>query len=102
MSLALSVHEFKPHFVSITIQWSSQIGVTYNIIAVPAVNITFITVNSSANMSLLYNTVYNVSIIATSICGPTTVTSVDLYYGEQNVQSLLLLVIVIVKWHICN
>ena len=74
--------KFNSHLISASLQWTPQIGVTYNVSTVPAVDVQTIG-NSSANLSLLYSTVYNVSIVATSPCGQTIITSIDLYYGEQ-------------------
>ena len=67
--------------VSIILKWTPQIGASYDIIVVPVVDVIFIE-NISANLSLLYNTSYNVSVIAKSICGQAS-TTFELNYGEK-------------------
>ena len=70
--------------VSITLEWTPQVGVSYNVTVIPAIDVIFTERAMSVNLSLLYNTVYNVSVVATSLCGQLIrATFIELHYGEQ-------------------
>ena len=71
------------HGVSITLEWTPQVGESYNVTISPAIDVIF-TERASVNLRLLYNTVYNVSVTATSLCGQLIrATFIELHYGEQ-------------------
>lgn len=60
-------------------------GVSYDVLVVPVESDVRFT-NSSVNLSLLYNTAYNVTVEAISLCGQkmnTTLTKLN--YSESNI-----------------
>ena len=69
--------------VTIELLWTQESNVMYNVSTVPDLVIGVV-VDSSVNLTAIvpYNTMYNVSIMATT-CGQNSVTTiVTLYYGE--------------------
>ena len=70
--------------LTVLIEWMAEKGVTYNIrsenlreMCAKIVSVT----TSSAQITVSYNTSYNVSVEAT-LCGQMNVSSVEIYYGE--------------------
>ena len=75
--------EFKSSVVSVSLQWTPQIGVTYNVSTVPVVNVDVIE-RAGTNLSLMYDTVYNVTVTAMPLCGQNNqATSLLLYYYRK-------------------
>ena len=71
----------------VTVQWSYQDGISYDVDTIPQINTTFIE-RTRIQMLICYNTVYNVSITAT-LCGQNGVTTtVMLNYGKLIQHSL--------------
>ena len=54
-------------------------GVYYNITVVPALDLLRFIERASVNLSLPYNTAYNVSVVATSLCGQSTKIAIILW-----------------------
>ena len=66
--------------LSVLIKWMAEKGVTYNVSTEPetiAENVT----TSSVQITVSYNTSYNVSVEA-NLCGQMNVSTVEIYYGE--------------------
>ena len=75
--------EYGTHNVTVLLRWIPENGVTYNISTEPEVE-TVINFNtmSTAQITLSYNTHYNVSVLATSVCGRArNHTAIEFYYG---------------------
>ena len=73
---------FDTNSVIVTLEWTQQNDVTYNVIIFPQISIASVEMlgGSSIQLTLLYNTHFNVSIIATRC--ETTATIFPLHYGE--------------------
>ena len=73
---------FGTNSVIATLGWTQQNDVTYNISIFPQISVANIKMSgsSSTQLTLLYNTHYNVSIVATRC--ETTTTIFPLHYGE--------------------
>ena len=73
--------------VMISMQWAQEIyqglSVSYNISVLPVVGAKITTINNTrANLTLSYNTPYNVSVVA-DLCGQSSVTTLtEINYGE--------------------
>ena len=67
--------------VTVTLDWKPEMGMSYNVIINPNVPVKFVE-NTSIQLVVSYNTLYNVSVVATS-CGHSNVmATVRLSYGE--------------------
>ena len=75
--------QFQIQGVLITLDWIPQVGVTYNVTTTPAIDVRFFE-RASANLSLSYNTAYNVTVEATSLCKETNTTLKEFNYCELN------------------
>ena len=73
---------FDTNSVIATLEWTQQNDVTYNVSIFPQISIASVEMlgGSSVQLTLLYNTHFNVSIIATRC--ETTTTVFQLHYGE--------------------
>ena len=87
--------KFQIQGVLITLDWIPQMGVTYNVTTTPAIDVRFFE-RASANLSLSYNTAYNVTVEATSLCKETNTTLKEFNYCE------LLLELNLGDWHYPN
>ena len=67
--------------IVVTLAWFHKNGVSYSISVDPEVDINYIEENDSAQLILLYNTKYNVSVIA-SLCGKNSTTSSIINHGK--------------------
>ena len=68
-------------------------GISYIVSVLPAIDLRFIE-RASVNLSLPYNTAYNVSAVATSLCGQSTrIAFIQLYYGEPKLWLLCVYII---------
>ena len=79
--------------VSVSLQWTQEIHqglfVSYSISVLPVVGVMIAVMsNTRANLSVPYNTLYNVSIVA-GVCGQrNSTTYIELNYGKCYFQSL--------------
>ena len=79
-SVNISEH-FQMNFVSVTLKWTAKNGISYSINVNPETAISY-TGERSAQLSILYNTKYNVSVVA-SLCGiDQTIYSIIINYGK--------------------
>ena len=78
---------FDTNSVIATLEWTQQNDVTYSVSIFPQISLVNIEMlgSSSVQLTLLYNTYYNVGIIATHC--ETTTTFIPLHYGKINVIS---------------
>ena len=74
---------FDMNSIMATLEWTQENDVTYNISIFPQILVANIKMSgsSSIQLTLLYNTYYNVSIVATRC--ETTTTIIPLHYGEM-------------------
>ena len=76
------LEEYGADNVTVTVEWVlAQAGVIYSFRISPLVPIMF-TGRSSLQMTILYNTVYTLSVVATAVCRPNATTFITLNYGE--------------------
>ena len=73
--------EYRANSVSVTIKWTTEEGVQYNISVTPSVPISVIG-NTIVQLLLFYNTEYNVSLEAAADCQSIALSNVQLFYGE--------------------
>ena len=78
--------------LTVLIEWMAEKGVTYNIRSeslreMCAKNVSVTT--SGAQITVSYNTFYNVSVEAT-LCGQMNVSTVEIYYGEFFVKCMVI------------
>ena len=67
--------------VTVILEWTPENGMSYNVSVVPQVAVRF-TGDRSVQLTASYNTVYNVSVVAT-LCGRNNATTATgLSYGE--------------------
>ena len=79
----ITSEEFRADNIMVTVEWTQEEGVTYQIIIIPEIPITF-TGESSIQLILPYNTNYNLSVEATLPCQHQAHSHVQLFYGEFN------------------
>ena len=85
-SLIITEEEFGMDRVAIGLHWTQEshenLLVSYNISTVPTIGaeLTMIS-NTRANLTVPYNTVYNVSVVA-DLCGSQATTRIRIHYGE--------------------
>ena len=81
---------FESNHVTVTLKWTSESSVqsvAYNVSVVPQGAVKF-NGSTTAQLTLTYNTLYNVSILAAVQCGLNATTSIVLKYGEFNIHSM--------------
>ena len=78
-SVNISEH-FQFNFVSVTLEWTAKNGISYIVSVNPETAINY--TQKSVQLSVLYDTKYNVSVVA-SLCGVNqTVYSTIINYGK--------------------
>ena len=76
-----AVTTFGPDSVMVTVAWQQERGASYNVSVFPQVVVNM-SGPTTLQLTLAYNTLYNVT-IATIVCGQTLSTTVtQLHYGE--------------------
>ena len=82
-----SAHYYKTENVTVLLDWSQNERVLNNIqvMSIPQVNIWFIDSNA-ALLTLSYNTLYDVNIVA-SHCGQTATNVIQLNYGRNKINN---------------
>ena len=92
--LIITEEEFEMDRVAIGVHWTQEshenLLVSYNISIVPTIGseATMIS-NTKANLTVLYNIPYNVSVVA-DLCGSQATTQIEIYYGECMLLLLLM------------
>ena len=76
--------------VIVTVEWTPQEGVTYTSSVSPLTSI-IVTGSSSRQLTISYNTDYNLSVEAAPLCRPNPTAVITLNYGEAQ------LLIIVVK-----
>ena len=75
--------EYSANNITVTVEWPQQVHAMYDVTVVPSVPIVF-TENTSCQVTIPYNTEYNLSVEAVAPCRPNTTTVTRLYYGEMS------------------
>ena len=81
--IAVTSEEFGADNITVTVKWTQEEGVTYQIIVVPQIPINF-TGESSIQLILLYNINYNLRVETALPCQRQAHSHVQLFYGEFN------------------
>ena len=75
--------QFGTNNATVTLEWSQEAGVTYNVSVAPKMDVNFIDNTAVKLIGVAYNVGYNVSIVSI-LCGRnSTTTRVQLSYGES-------------------
>ena len=90
--MAHTEEEFGMDRVAVGLHWTQEshedLLVFYNVSIVPIIGTTVImTSNTRANLTVPYNTRYNVSIVA-DFCGRQATTTIEIHYGECMYQAI--------------
>ena len=67
--------------VTVTVEWAQQDGAVYTVRVSPPVPI-MVTGSTSRQLTISYNTVYNLSVVAVAPCRVNATTFIRLNYGE--------------------
>ena len=73
--------EYNTDYVTFLLEWTHQGGVSYNITTVPMAPMTD-SGRTSVLLIVSYNTEYNVSVEAATVCQRVAVSHIQLFYGE--------------------
>ena len=73
--------EYSADNVTVTVEWTQQVYTTYDVTVVPPVPIVF-TESTSCQLTISYNTEYNLTVEAAAPCRPNTTALLRLNYGE--------------------
>ena len=74
---------YGPENVTVTVEWAQKGGATYDVSIIPPVAPILTTTGSaSRQLTISYNTKYNLSVVAITPCGNATA-SMALNYGES-------------------
>ena len=79
--LRVSIERYEADDVIVTVEWTPHEGVTYTTSVSPLTSI-IITGSSSRQLTILYNTDYNLSVEAAPPCRPNSTAVIALKYGE--------------------
>ena len=95
----VTLEEFGADNVTVTVEWTQQEGVTYQIIIVPQIPIKF-TGESSIQLILPYNINYNLS-VESALPGNRyeAQSHVLLFYGEFNDYKSLAMYVCVINYH---
>ena len=80
--MSILEQHYEPDNVTVTVEWTQQMGAMYDVKISPLVPI-IITGNTSRQLMVLYNTEYNLSVVAITHCGNAT-DLITLNYGEMH------------------
>jgi hypothetical protein len=87
VSNASIFEQFRPTDISATLEWTHTNGVFYSISVDPEVAVNY-TGRSSAQLTVSYDTKYNVSVVA-SLCGMITTNFAIIYHGMVKLSLLV-------------
>ena len=80
-TLRVSDERYETDNVTVIVEWTSQEHVTYTTSVSPLTSVT-VTGSSSRQLTISYNTNYNLSVEAAPPCGPNPTAVITLNYGE--------------------
>ena len=67
--------------VTVTVEWTQNVGITYTAKVLPMVPLISVG-ETNRRLIILYNTVYNFSVVAATPCRPNATSSTIIDYGE--------------------
>jgi hypothetical protein len=73
--------EYSLNNITVTVAWTQQAGAMYDVRIVPLAPIVSIGSANRQQLTLSYNTVYNLSVVAVTPCGNATA-FIGLHYGK--------------------
>ena len=73
--------EYSADNITVTVEWTQQVYATYNVTVVPLVPIVF-TGSTRCQLTIPYNTEYNLTVEAAAPCRANTTALIRLNYGE--------------------
>ena len=73
--------EYRADNITVLVEWTHQGGESYNVTTVPMVPMIY-TGRTSVQLLVSYNTEYNVSLEAATVCQRVAVSHIQLFYGE--------------------
>ena len=76
-----NISEYLTDNVTVTVEWTQQVYATYNVTVVPLVPIVF-TGSTSCQLTIPYNTEYNLTIEAAAPCRSNATAFIRLNYGK--------------------
>ena len=74
--------EYRADSIAVIIEWTQWKGVSYNITIVPMVPMIY-TGSISVQLTVSYNTKYNVSLEASTVCQSIGSSKITLFYGKS-------------------
>jgi hypothetical protein len=74
------MRQYEDH-LTVFLEWMAEKGVTYNVRTETVASVPVTTTTPSAQITVSYNALYNVSVEAT-LCGQKNVSAVEIYFGE--------------------
>ena len=74
--------EYRADSIAVIIEWTQREGVSYNITIVPTVPMIY-TGSTSVQVIVSYNTEYNVSLEASTVCQSIVSSNITLFYGKS-------------------
>ena len=79
--------QFRAKDISVTLEWTGTNGVSYSVRVDPEVAVNY-TGRNSAQITVLYDIKYNVSVIA-ALCGITTTNFAIIHHGKLGMPKIL-------------
>ena len=79
-TLGIVAEEYSADNVTVTVEWTQHVYTTYDVRVVPQVLIVF-TGSMSLQLTIPYNTEYNLTVEATAPCRPYATALIGLKYG---------------------
>ena len=89
--LHITSEEYGANNGTVTVEWAQQLGAVYTVRLSPLAPIT-LTGSTIRQLTLSYNTAYNLSVVAVTPCGNTTA-SIMLNYGGEKINKTLTVII---------
>ena len=93
MNIKSKLEQFESNGVKVILEWTQESSFYgYNFSVVPHLKLRF--GNTTLHLTVPYNTPYNISVVATHLCGENSITAfTELYYGD-----CMSLIIIGVNW----
>ena len=78
-----TTEEYRADGVSVVVEWTQQESVSYNVTIIPMVPVIIHTGSTSVQLTVSYNTEYNVSLEASAVCQSIVSSNITLFYGKS-------------------
>ena len=80
--MSISEKQYEADNVTVTVEWTQQQGVTYIVKVSPFVPKTNLTESARYQLTIPYNSTYNLSVVAATPCRSNATAFITLHYGE--------------------